>query len=255
AHGQGLPALVLELRRLGLELVELQLDPLAAGSHVGHAPADLLQQLELPLVGVVQSLPRILHLVQGLVGLGLEDHGKSLHHAHARRPSPSEDRAWLCPAVSAPRRRRAPPDFTLRITHEGVTKLHSGRLGGVFRRRTRTPADDSPVAAEDPKPLKKTQGKGRPTPKRRDAEGRRRTPVAAPVNRKEAYRRYRERVKAEQARRREAMLRREEWALPARDRGPVRRFARDWVDSRRLPGQYFLPVVLFIMVLSLIPFP
>jgi len=79
--------------------------------------------------------------------------------------------------------------------------------------------------------------------------------VAAPVNRKEAYRRYRERVKAEQARRREAMLRGEEWALPARDRGPVRRFARDWVDSRRLPGQYFLPVVLFIMVLSLIPFP
>ncbi len=50
-------------------------------------------------------------------------------------------------------------------------------------------------------------------------------------------------------------MRGEEKYLPARDRGPVRKFARDWVDARRLPGQYFLPAVLIIMLLSMMPFP
>ncbi|WP_345400923.1 DUF3043 domain-containing protein [Nonomuraea salmonea] len=44
-----------------------------------------------------------------------------------------------------------------------------------------------PVPDDDPKP----QGKGRPTPKRRDAEGRRRQYVSAPKDRKEAYRQMR----------------------------------------------------------------
>jgi hypothetical protein len=65
----------------------------------------------------------------------------------------------------------------------------------------------------------------------------------------------RERQASERARAREGMLRGEDRYLPARDRGPARKLAREWVDSRRLPGQYFLPVVLLIMVLSMIPFP
>ncbi|MBP2702498.1 DUF3043 domain-containing protein [Microbispora sp. RL4-1S] len=124
----------------------------------------------------------------------------------------------------------------------------------MFRRRTQTTTDDSPVPVVDPKP-QGTPGKGRPTPKRSQAEGRRRSPVTAPSNRKEAYRLQRERDKTLRARQREAMMRGDERALPARDRGPVRKFARDWVDARRLPGQYFLPAVLVIMVLSMIPFP
>ncbi|MEU6409548.1 DUF3043 domain-containing protein [Microbispora sp. NPDC046933] len=124
----------------------------------------------------------------------------------------------------------------------------------MFRRRTQTSAEDSPVPVEDPKPHG-TPGKGRPTPKRSEAQGRRRSPVTAPANRKEAYRLARERDKALRSKQREAMLRGDERALPARDRGPVRKFARDWVDSRRLPGQYFLPVVFVIMLLSMVPFP
>lgn len=38
--------------------------------------------------------------------------------------------------------------------------------------------------------------------------------------------------------------------LPARDRGPVRRFARDFVDARRTVGQYLLPVFFVIFVLA-----
>ncbi|WP_312894212.1 DUF3043 domain-containing protein [Nonomuraea soli] len=118
----------------------------------------------------------------------------------------------------------------------------------MLRRRSQTTAD-SPVPADDPKP----QGKGRPTPKRRDAEGRRRQPVSAPKDRKEAYRQLRAKQAAERSRAREGMMRGEEKYFPARDRGPVRKFARDWVDSRRLPSQYFLPFSLLILLLTWIP--
>ncbi|MEV7011110.1 DUF3043 domain-containing protein [Streptosporangium sp. NPDC051022] len=118
-------------------------------------------------------------------------------------------------------------------------------------RRTQTTADDSPVSVNDPKPA----GKGRPTPKRRDAEGRRRQPVNAPQNRKEAYKQLRERQANDRVKAREGMLRGDERYFPARDRGPARKFAREWVDSRRLPSQYFLPFSLLILLLTWIPFP
>ncbi|GGS99826.1 hypothetical protein GCM10010156_67360 [Planobispora rosea] len=118
-------------------------------------------------------------------------------------------------------------------------------------RRTQTTGDDSPAPVTESKP----EGKGRPTPKRRDAEGRRRQPVNAPRDRKEAYRQLRERQAADRARAREGMARGDERYFPARDRGPARKFARDWVDSRRLVSQYFLPFSLVILLLTWIPFP
>ncbi|GAA1019247.1 DUF3043 domain-containing protein [Acrocarpospora pleiomorpha] len=124
----------------------------------------------------------------------------------------------------------------------------------MFRRRTQPTTDDSPVPVEDLRP-QGTPAKGRPTPKRSEAQGRRRSPVTAPSNRKEAYKQARERDRLLRERAREGMLRGEEKYLPARDRGPVRKLARDFVDSRRLPGQYFLPAVLLIMLASMVPFP
>ena len=70
--------LLCELVGLLLELVDLELDALAAGGDVGHAAAYLLQQLELPLVAVVEGLARVLGLVEGLVGLGPEDQADAL---------------------------------------------------------------------------------------------------------------------------------------------------------------------------------
>jgi len=111
--------------------------------------------------------------------------------------------------------------------------------------------DDTPVPIDDPKP----QGKGRPTPKRRDSEGRRRQPVSAPKDRKEAYRNLRAKQNAERERTRKGMLAGEERYLLPRDKGPARKFARDWVDSRRLPSQYFLPFSLLILVATWVPWP
>ena len=43
--------------------------------------------------------------------------------------------------------------------------------------------------------------------------------------------------------------------LMARDKGPVRKFIRDFVDSRRTLAEFFLPVILVILALSLIGSP
>jgi hypothetical protein len=52
---------------------------------------------------------------------------------------------------------------------------------------------------------------------------------------------------------RAAYLRGEDSALPIRDRGPVRRFVRNYVDSRRSTGEYFLPIIFLVLILTLIP--
>ena len=76
-------------------------------------------------------------------------------------------------------------------------------------------ADASPA-----RPGAVTAGKGRPTPKRSEAERRRRQPYTAPKDRKEAARFSKDRQRSDRTRRMEAVRRGEEWALPPRDRGP-----------------------------------
>ncbi|HEY7433334.1 MAG TPA: DUF3043 domain-containing protein [Streptosporangiaceae bacterium] len=100
-----------------------------------------------------------------------------------------------------------------------------------------------------------TAGKGRPTPKRSESEHRRRQPYNAPKDRKEANRAYRERERTTRARRGEALRRGEEWALPARDRGPVRALARDFVDSRRRVSEFYMYGLLVLMVLLFVRSP
>lgn len=93
-------------------------------------------------------------------------------------------------------------------------------------------------------------GKGRPTPKRREAESRRRTPVAAPANRKEAAKLTREQAKERRIAARTALRTGDERHLPARDAGPVRRFARDYVDARRNVAALFFPAAIVALALS-----
>ena len=98
-----------------------------------------------------------------------------------------------------------------------------------------------------------TAGKGRPTPKRSEAERRRRQPYTAPKDRKEASRVSRDRQRADRTRRMEAVRRGEEWALPPRDRGPVKALARDYVDSQRRVSEYYMYGLLVLLVLLFVP--
>ena len=100
-----------------------------------------------------------------------------------------------------------------------------------------------------------TAGKGKPTPKRSDAERRRRQPYSAPKDRKEASRVSRDRQRDDRARRMEGLRRGEDWALPVRDRGPVKALARDYVDSRRRLSEFYMYGLLVLLVLLFIKTP
>lgn len=95
-----------------------------------------------------------------------------------------------------------------------------------------------------------SSGKGRPTPKRKDAQQRRGGPVAPPpATRKEAAKR----IRAQGAEKRRAVKTGtrsgDERAMSGRDSGPVRRLVRDLVDSRRHVGVLLLPAT-FLPVLA-----
>ena len=107
-----------------------------------------------------------------------------------------------------------------------------------------------------------TAGKGRPTPSRRDAQGKRRGPVApAPKTQREAMKRAKalrgskdERRKAAEDRRRR-MAAGDDAVLLPRDRGPARAYARDLVDGRRNLMGLFMPVAVLIFVTVIVPVP
>jgi len=99
-----------------------------------------------------------------------------------------------------------------------------------------------------------TSGKGRPTPKRNVAQGRRSgPPPPPPTTRKEAYKRMRETQGTRRAETRAGMARGDDSYLPARDRGPVRKLVRDVVDSRRNVGSFFLIIAGVALIGTIVP--
>jgi hypothetical protein len=56
------------------------------------------------------------------------------------------------------------------------------------------------------------------------------------------------RAKADRDKRLTAIRRGEEWALGPRDRGPIRKLARDYVDSHRRPSEYYMYVLIVLLI-------
>ncbi len=128
----------------------------------------------------------------------------------------------------------------------------------VFRRRSAgatdgtaqdSPGAQSPDGPADSKPRPAAEaGKGRPTPKRSEAEAKRRQPItgsrapAAPRTKEEKAK-----ARSDRAGRYEAMKRGEAWALNPRDRGPARALARDYVDSKRRASEYYMYVLVVLL--------
>jgi len=101
-------------------------------------------------------------------------------------------------------------------------------------------------------PYRNDMSKDAPTPKRKDKEALNKVnAITSPVT-KASKVRDKSALKAQRLAAREAYMRGEESALPARDRGPARRFVRDYIDSRRNVGEYFLPAVAIVLVLSVV---
>ena len=136
-----------------------------------------------------------------------------------------------------------------RPARTGATALSRLPRPGRVSLRKSEPVAPEPSAPPAPAPTPAV-GKGRPTPKRTQAQAARRRPLV-PVDRKAAAREARAKGKAERDRQYQALRTGDERYLPARDRGPVRRWVRDYVDARRNLGEYFL-VVSMVMVFSLL---
>jgi len=133
----------------------------------------------------------------------------------------------------------------------------------VFRRRSAGATDgtaqdspgahspDSPAEAKQPRSSAEA-AKGRPTPKRSEAERNRRQPITGSGSRSRAPAAPRTpeekaRARGERARKYEAMKQGESWALNPRDRGPARALARDYIDSKRRISEFYMYILVVLL--------
>jgi hypothetical protein len=122
----------------------------------------------------------------------------------------------------------------------------------VFRRRSEDEQVSTTTAVLDDQVRDPQAPKGRPTPKRSEAQTQRRKAVTAPTDRKAAARQARDARRMEMAKQRQALAGGDEKHLPVRDKGPVRKFTRDYVDSRFRVAEFFLPIAVLILVMSIV---
>ncbi|MBT2498421.1 DUF3043 domain-containing protein [Agromyces sp. ISL-38] len=116
-----------------------------------------------------------------------------------------------------------------------------------------------PNSTEEPsaESLEETQarlkaGKGSPTPSRKEQEAARKRPLV-PNDRKEAARQARAKSAAARERARLGMAAGDEKYLPMRDRGPQKKFVRDYVDARFSIGEVLIPVMFAVILLTFVP--
>jgi len=115
--------------------------------------------------------------------------------------------------------------------------------------------------AESPEKSKPSvqAGKGRPTPKRSEAEASRyrtvtgsttsgRGPAKAPDPRRKLTPDEKAKARDDRSRQLQAMRQGEEWALGPRDRGPAKKLARDYVDAHRRPMEFYMYALIVLII-------
>ncbi|WP_314686105.1 DUF3043 domain-containing protein [uncultured Bifidobacterium sp.] len=110
--------------------------------------------------------------------------------------------------------------------------------------------DGDETATADGSGDPQTTGKGRPTPRRREAERQRLRPLV-PEDRKASSKQARKRLKEKENTEYEAMRTGDLAHMPAAERMPWRVFIRDYVDARWNVGEFFMPVAFGILILSM----
>lgn len=118
----------------------------------------------------------------------------------------------------------------------------------MFGRKKQTSAEASTSTVQKQHEFREG-AKNRPTPKRKEREAARKRPLVD-NDRKAARLRAREERRKAAATQHRAMLTGDEKHLPPRDRGPVRRFIRDYIDARWNIGEWLLPIMLITLILS-----
>lgn len=106
-------------------------------------------------------------------------------------------------------------------------------------------------STNDDAPETPAVGKGRATPTRAEQEAARRRPLVA--NTKEAKAAARAELNERRARAQAGMAAGEEKYLPPRDKGPQRRWVRDYVDAGWHPAEFVMGVMVLVILVSLLP--
>ncbi|MGH3246321.1 MAG: DUF3043 domain-containing protein, partial [Trebonia sp.] len=138
----------------------------------------------------------------------------------------------------------------------------------VFRRSSAGATEgqaQGPQGAQTPEAPAKSKpatqaAKGRPTPKRSEAEANRyRTvtgsttsgrgrPTAATDTRRKLTPEEKSKARQDRGKQMQAMRRGEDWALGPRDRGPAKRLARDYVDAHRRPMEFYMYALIVLII-------
>ena len=144
-----------------------------------------------------------------------------------------------------------------RSLNRSLNRNADGTAGGIERRYVTlrsigmslfTKKEEPAQENVESKAAQPTSGKGRPTPKRKDAQAQNLRPLVPKdrdASRKAAKARIRERENAEY----DAMQSGDINHMPKAERLPWRVYIRDYVDARRNLGEFFIPVA-FVMLLG-----
>jgi Protein of unknown function (DUF3043) len=131
-----------------------------------------------------------------------------------------------------------------------TTPLSSTQEASALFRRTKPDTTREATSNADTGVSSAAQRKGRPTPSRKEAEALNKARNKVPRTRKEQAEARRLTRGESSAKMRDAMKSGDDRYLPARDKGPVRRFIRDYVDSRFSFIELLLPVMVVVLVLG-----
>lgn len=113
-------------------------------------------------------------------------------------------------------------------------------------------AKSAPTPSSSDENTERPVGKGRPTPTRAEQEAARRRPLVD--NSKEARARARAEMKEARDRQHIGMQNGEERFLPARDKGPQKRWVRDFVDGGWHMQEWVMAFMLAVILVSMLPF-
>ncbi len=112
-----------------------------------------------------------------------------------------------------------------------------------------SPNPSTPAAGDDELDARGVPTKGRATPTRKEREAARKRPLVG-ANTPEARRASKTAQQQQRERARVGMQNGEEKFLPTRDRGPQKRYVRDYIDARWSIGEAAIPLLVVLLVAS-----
>ena len=125
-------------------------------------------------------------------------------------------------------------------------------MGEAFKQRNIVAKNSEENTTAESAVEENGSGKGHATPSRKEREAANKRPLV-PSDRKEAARMERARANEERNKARIGLAAGDERYLPLRDRGPQKKFARDFVDARYNVGELMVPFMFLVIIMTFIP--